>query len=57
LYRNQLSVFAKVTGKLRVILKGSQNLYKWYVVCLGFDYFMVLHVVSYFNPLASELFF
>ena len=54
LYLNQLSFFAKVTSKLRVIPKGSQILYKWYVVYLCFNYFKVLHVVSYFNEARTK---
>jgi hypothetical protein len=49
LYLNQLPFFAKVTSKLRVIPNGSQILYEWYVDYFGLDYFMVLHVVSYFD--------
>ena len=54
LYLNQLSFFAKVTSKLRVIPKGSQILYKWYVVYLCFNYCKVLHVVSYFNEARTK---
>jgi len=49
-----LSFFANVSSKLRVIPKGSQNLYQWYLLYVGFVYFMVLRAVSYFNVSTDE---